>query len=235
MGIGKNIKRIRIAKEIKQYSLAKDAGIAPTHLSKIENEKHNPTGIVLKKIADALGVEVNKLYDLEKNNEYFRFGSIIKENIPYYSRSIVPTDIIGKPEWANKLIAKMTRCIPVFNQIPAGKTIDADKQNFPADFANEYVMSSARDPDAYSLVALGDSMSPILNEGDYVTVSPNTDPSNGNIVVFRLKNDKAGIKRYREIGTKVSLEPDNPKYESIEYNRNDFLFLHKVIEVIKKL
>ena len=159
----------------------------------------------------------------------------LRDNIPYYSRSILPIDTISKSKWADKIITKMTRCIPVFNQIPADRTIDEDKQNFPVDFADEYVISAARDPDAYSLVALGDSMSPILNEGDYITVSPNTNPSNGNIVVFRLKDGKTGVKRYREIGTKVSLEPDNPKYELTEHNRNDFLFTHKVIEIIKKL
>jgi len=240
ISIGKNIQRIRIAKEMKQYSLAKDAGISPTHLSKLENEKHIPTGIILKKIADALGVEVNELYDIDinKKNKYFKGEieqNIIKENVPNYYRPTIPLDIIKRPEWIEKLIPKMNRYIPVLNQIPADNSVDIDILTFPLDFADEYIMSDVRDPDAYSLVIVGNSMLPTLNESEYVTVSPQCECNNGCIVVFRTMDGKSGIKRYKQIGTKVILWSDNKKYKELEYKIKDFVFIHKVVEVIKKL
>lgn len=63
MGVGENIKKIRESKRLKQTEVAEQAGITQSMLCQIEKGIKNPSLIVGKEIADALGVEVNKLFE----------------------------------------------------------------------------------------------------------------------------------------------------------------------------
>ncbi|MCK9477645.1 MAG: helix-turn-helix domain-containing protein [Candidatus Muirbacterium halophilum] len=59
--IGKNIKILRIHKDLSQEELAYKADIHTTHLSKIENGKMNVTIEILYKIAESLDTELSEL------------------------------------------------------------------------------------------------------------------------------------------------------------------------------
>lgn len=54
MMIGKKIKALRLEKGLKQFELAKKAGISNTYLSDIEVGRTDPSLKTLEKIADAL-------------------------------------------------------------------------------------------------------------------------------------------------------------------------------------
>ena len=54
MAIGKKIKALRLEKGLKQFELAKKAGISNTYLSDIEIGRTNPSLKTLEKIANAL-------------------------------------------------------------------------------------------------------------------------------------------------------------------------------------
>jgi len=53
---GRNIRRLRLERELSQEALAAEAGIAMRHLGRIERGQANPTLDVLEKIAGVLGV-----------------------------------------------------------------------------------------------------------------------------------------------------------------------------------
>lgn len=59
--VGKMLKRIRNAKNIKQVALAKKAGLPQSHISRLETGTHSPSFKTLTKIAKALEVEVGDL------------------------------------------------------------------------------------------------------------------------------------------------------------------------------
>jgi transcriptional regulator with XRE-family HTH domain len=54
--VGRNLKRIRIAKELTQEELAVKSGFSQQFLSGIERGKRNPTIVTIYEIAHALGV-----------------------------------------------------------------------------------------------------------------------------------------------------------------------------------
>ncbi len=63
MGIGKNIKQIRLKNKLTQKQLGEKCGMADSAIRRYELEKANPKIETLKKIADALNVSITDLDD----------------------------------------------------------------------------------------------------------------------------------------------------------------------------
>ncbi|MCQ6268032.1 helix-turn-helix domain-containing protein [Fictibacillus sp. WQ 8-8] len=63
--LGTQIKRIRMEKGHSVTRLAEMAGISKGYLSSIENHKNNPSAHMIKKLAKALEVPVEKVINLE--------------------------------------------------------------------------------------------------------------------------------------------------------------------------
>ena len=77
--IGLRIKQIRNDKNISLKDLAYSIGMEPPNLSVIENGKSNPQILTYAKIAGALDIKLNELFDF--NFDYH----ILKEKSPVYS------------------------------------------------------------------------------------------------------------------------------------------------------
>ena len=61
--LGKNVKRLREAKELSQEAFAHEAGIHRTYVSDIERGARNPTIKIVEKLANSLGVPAGSLLD----------------------------------------------------------------------------------------------------------------------------------------------------------------------------
>ena len=59
--LGKNLKKIRIAKKMSQGDISRALEVHRAYISGIENGKRNPTLATIEKLANALGVSVNEL------------------------------------------------------------------------------------------------------------------------------------------------------------------------------
>lgn len=57
-----NLRRLRVARGLSQESLAVDAAIDRTYVSRLERNLENPTVAVLERIARALDVEIVELF-----------------------------------------------------------------------------------------------------------------------------------------------------------------------------
>lgn len=69
--LGLNIKKIREEKGISAYKLAKEAGVGRTTISEIETGKRQSLNTAtVEKIAAALNVTTDGLFDLEPNKDY---------------------------------------------------------------------------------------------------------------------------------------------------------------------
>ena len=61
--LGKNVRRLRIAKGWSQERYADEAGIHRTYVSDIERGGRNPTALVIEKLAKPLGVDPGRLLE----------------------------------------------------------------------------------------------------------------------------------------------------------------------------
>ena len=59
--LGANIAKVRMEKSMSQQDLCSKIEMETSNLSAIENGRQNATALTLKKIGDALGVEVKEL------------------------------------------------------------------------------------------------------------------------------------------------------------------------------
>jgi len=64
-----HIKEIRIKKNLSQKQLSELSGVSKSYISELENNTYCPSILVMCKLADALKVDINKLftYKNEKN------------------------------------------------------------------------------------------------------------------------------------------------------------------------
>ncbi len=247
--IGTTIKMLRSAQGLSLKKLSDLSGVDYSNLLFIEagkdrrgKDRKNIHTQTLYKIATTFGVSTNDLYhnDAHRTHDNHTTSEHSKTDTVKYSSRISSVHDSGQ-DWGKELSPVFTRKVPVLNRIPAGDVVDFTDQDFPVRYAEEYVMANIKDQSAYALVVTGDSMVPTLNEGDYVIVSPSTELHNNSIVVFRLKSGNAGVKRFRQVSTTVYLEPDNKDFTDIDglnnrkYNIKEFVFIHKVVGVYKKV
>jgi transcriptional regulator with XRE-family HTH domain len=61
--LGRNVRRLRLAKGLSQEAYAFEAGIHRTYVSDIERGARNPTIKVVDKLAGPLGIDPGRLLD----------------------------------------------------------------------------------------------------------------------------------------------------------------------------
>ena len=65
--LGKRVKIARIERRISQRQLAVKTGLRQSHLSMIENDKHDPSATIVRTLAQALGVNASYLLGLSSD------------------------------------------------------------------------------------------------------------------------------------------------------------------------
>jgi transcriptional regulator with XRE-family HTH domain len=61
--LGRNVRRVRVARRYSQLLLATKAGVSQSLISRIEHNQENPTLATLSRIAGALGTRVAALLE----------------------------------------------------------------------------------------------------------------------------------------------------------------------------
>ena len=69
MSLGKAVLRIRQGKSLTQMEVGERAGLATSYISRIENNHVQPTMPTLRRLADALGVEVASIFQVGDGTE----------------------------------------------------------------------------------------------------------------------------------------------------------------------
>lgn len=67
--VARNVRKLRVRKGLTQEEFAVDAEIDRSYVSRLERGSENPTVAVLEKVAQALGVEITKLFDKPRSGE----------------------------------------------------------------------------------------------------------------------------------------------------------------------
>ena len=67
MSVGKAIQRIRLDKGMTQRAVSERAGLAVSYVSRIENDRVQPTMKTMKSIAGALEIPVSRIFAIEES------------------------------------------------------------------------------------------------------------------------------------------------------------------------
>lgn len=177
---------------------------------------NQPTSETLQRIAQTFGVNLNWLLTGEG---------------PMF---------IKKPRWleereeqealAKELGAILVEPVPVLGYVPAGFLTE-----IPEDAIIEWVQLPDIPKNSFVFIARGDSMSPIIRDGDYIVVVPNKEIVSGNIVMYQNEWGEVSIKRLRRKNDKIYLVPENPEYPITEYDPQKHKIIGKVITAFRKL
>jgi repressor LexA len=142
-----------------------------------------------------------------------------------------PKEVISIP-----LISTISAGIPLelmsSEEIIANQNSDYDSIEFPASMVSNHS----------SLVALkisGDSMiEDSIEDGDIVILDCSKDknwtPKNGEMVVARVDEDTATLKRIFKKGKEIELKPSNKNYSSIITNEKNVMIDGKVVALVRK-
>ena len=126
--------------------------------------------------------------------------------------------------------------IPVLGTVPAGIPISAvedilDYEEIPKSWENQGVF--------FGLKIKGDSMLPILTDGDIVIVRKQSTADNGDTVIAMVNGDDATCKRYERSNNGIMLIPNNSSYTPTFYTNEEIASLPvtiigKVVELRRK-
>ena len=67
--VGRNLRRLRMARELTQEDLAGEAGLAMRHIGRIERGTSSPTAAMLGRLAEAMNIQPSEFFVVEETPE----------------------------------------------------------------------------------------------------------------------------------------------------------------------
>jgi repressor LexA len=212
--IGERLREARTNKELDQATLAEKIGVVTRTLQRWEKSEQTPDGVAIMKIARATNVHPNWL--LTGEGEMYPPPSRPQNVYPLQSAIRRKVHLVD---------------LPLVSAVPAGKV----STMFHPDYVDNYVtVDDVKDPQAFALKVKGNSMSPRIEDGDIVIVSPQQDARNGDICVIRVDGEDT-LKKVKFEGSYIHLVPLNPDFEPVTVKRKEVDFVWKVVKLIKEL
>lgn len=176
----------------------------------------------VREIAEALGKSAQAI---QQHIESLRAKGYLQHQ-PSKSRTNVPIQSqIFTLEQINE--------VPLLGQIQAGLPVHAE-ENLEGSLPLPRVW--AKDDKVFVLRVKGDSMKDAhILSGDLALVRQQANAENGEIVVARVHQSEATLKRFYQKANKVTLKPENPRYDPIEVSSDEVEVVGKVIGVYRKI
>ena len=213
--LGYRLRLARENKDVDQAYLAAKIDIAARTLQRWEKGEQVPDSNYLMRLAKHTGVNVEWL--LTGEGEMYSSSPKRRNIIPFHRES------------SFRRVSLVD--IPLLSSVPAGKTAAI----FHPEYVERYVtVDNIKDQGAFALVVKGSSMSPKIEDGDIVVISPQQEVRSGDICVVRV-NDEDVLKKVKIDEHYIHLIPLNPNFEPVTVRKRDVAFVWKVIRVIKNL
>lgn len=126
--------------------------------------------------------------------------------------------------------------IPVLGRVCAGNGSEAIEEQIDT---IEISQNMAKKGNHFGLVIKGDSMTPLLSDGDIVIINRDADTESGDLVVALVNGCDAMCKRLQRYSEGFALIPENPLYEPKRYTCDDIneipvKIIGKVVESRRK-
>jgi repressor LexA len=213
--IGMRIREARENKELDQATLAGKLGVATRTLQRWEKGEQVPDAMTLAKIGELTETLAHWLLTGE--------GAMYAHQNGGHERS-------EEGELSLFRRVKLVR-IPMLSSVPGGKP----NLIFHPDHIEKYItVDDVKDANAFALKVDGNSMSPRIEDGDVIIVSPKRDVRNGDICVVRV-GDEDTLKKVNFENGYVHLVPLNHNYEPVSVKKKDVSFVWRVVKVIKSI
>ena len=189
------IKSLRVERGITQEQLAAMLKVSRSTIGMYESGKREPDFETSEAIADIFNVDM----------DYLTGRSGIQRKHPITPSTFIPTGFSPLPDMDT---------LPRVGRIACGEPILAE-QNIE-DY--DSVPSSWRA--TFTLICVGDSMAPRIQDGDLVAIRQQKEVGNGEIAAVRI-GDEATLKRVYLHDDYIELRPENPAYSSIIRRREE--------------
>lgn len=127
--------------------------------------------------------------------------------------------------------APARRHLPLIGFAQAGSDGFFDEGGFPVGGGwDEISMPEIADPHAYALEIAGDSMEPVLRDGDTIIVSPAAPVRRGDRVVARTAKGEVMAKELaRQSARRIELKSLNPTHPSYTFDLADITWMHRIV------
>ena len=190
------LRLIRKQKGMLQKDVAEYLGITASAYNHYESGRNTPDIATLRKLAELYGVSIDDFVDDTKQS----FGRKIEEK----------TKLIPEEELLIPLVATL-RCGPNSSGEPFTFIRDVP---IPASYGRRW------GENLQALIAVGESMSPVIIPGDLLICRPGDAWEDGNVVSINYE-DQDMIKRIYATKDGVDLRSDNPTYKTIHVTADD--------------
>ena len=212
------LRKIRQGSNIKAGELAARMGIKNlNYVFKIERGEKEPTWETVKRIARALEIPSRSLIQDDVLRELAPASeSSLAEDRECYQAGLFTIPIVGYASAGTASAPEYTN-----GDTPAGVGVLGE-----IDPAQDFGSG------AYAIRIKGDSMLPRFRDGNVLVVSPTAEWSSGDICLVRHTDGRVWVKKIADRAGALTLEPDNPFYESIPLRRNEINYIHRVIVAV---
>ena len=181
-----------------------------TALSEVMKKRRKELGLTLAQVADLVGVTEATAQRWESGN----IKSVRHDKITLLADAlkVSPADLMG---WEIKSsFPKNAQPMPEMRQIPRIGRIACGEPITAEENIEGYDETPAGWHADFSLLCVGDSMSPKIEDGDIVAIRCQPQVNNGEIAAVRI-GDEATLKMVFIHQDYVELRPVNPSYPSI--------------------
>ncbi len=117
--------------------------------------------------------------------------------------------------------------IPIYGSVAAGIPIEAIEDIIDMEEISEEM---ARKGEYFGIRIKGDSMTPDIQDGDYVIVKRQSDAESNQIVIARINGDEGCCKKLVKYPQMISLMSLNPKYNPMNFTNDEII--SKSVEII---
>ena len=129
---------------------------------------------------------------------------------------------------------RQKRTIPVLGSVIAGIPIEAIEDIVDYEEIGEDILKTGTE--FFGLKVKGNSMSPMLLEGDTLIIKKQDDCENGNIAVILINGDEATVKKVVKHENGIILQPINPAYDPISFTKKEINKLPvKILGIVVEL
>ena len=192
MNIAQKLFALRTRKEMTQSEIAKIAGVSDKSVSAWEAGKRDPKVKAIQNICSYFHLDLNTFID-DSSDEIEPLSNTIPKGYSQFPK---------------------TERKPRVGRIACGEPIIAE-ENIEA--YDEVLSSWHAD---FTLMCVGDSMAPKIEDGDIVAIRMQPMVENGEIAAVRI-GDEATLKRVFFHPDYIELRPINPNYDSIIRSKSE--------------
>lgn len=227
MTIASTLKALRGVTGESQAALGRAAKVSQATINRIESgETLQPDMPTLEGIARHFRISIDALRgptDVAVSEARAAMGSVpaeplVQENVEAGARTPVITRI------------------PVVGKARLGDNGHFVELEYPAGHGDGWVEATSRDPHAYAVRCVGDSMKPRIKHGEYVIVEPSVRAQPGDEVLVKSADDRVMVKTFMYVraGRYYFHSVNSDDHPPIVLDESEIVSLHPVVNVVRR-